>query len=727
MRAPTALLAALLLLAATPAASAGLFTSEPVRVTVPETRVGDLLRYEAWQSGEDEEEALAETLVVKVEGPTAAVDRFGVARDTDAFLVQRTIPGEDGHVTVLDRCHALRGGVDTVRRDVLVGWGASGAAEASQTSIMGLAVEGEATTRVDNLTATFPDAPCAGRDVLAGRTLEEGDTLRLADLGIAGLHPADALSEPATPAKLHGRPALLFRFRVNSEQDGFTIKGTLDATVADGLPGAARLSFDGTIAMPEWEATTGMTWACDVPPAVGCSGNEQRQVVPAQSVAARARIELTGVVRGDGAPLAPLAGKRLPDRSPDAEPVAFLPRVLDDAALRLAFPFADALASLEADPTVKLASFLTEHPDAVLVVAEYDRRMRAPGADSADTDGGWTVVYAAGDEARCAISVRVTGARSPLGPLAAPVKVVRNHDCGGDSFTFLHPPPTLPSTVAPSAAVAAAAARHGVAAGTVERLAYYHGAFPWGGAYHALELSQVSRLAPEESPAAEGLTLDVDPATGGLLSVRSTTVERQSLTLLGPSGAWGGVTRDDPNRALGLLAGVPAGAGLAGGAAAVTGLALLALAAKFLLIPLFTRLRRDRLLDNPVRARLHEHVRANPGVHSAELVDLTGIGEGATRHHLAQLVRHGLLFETRDGGYVRYFVAGDVPPAMARREAVLRAGSNRRVFEALTAEPHLSLREVGARLGMSAPSVHRSVKRLRAAGLLPEPGDLARR
>lgn len=127
----------------------------------------------------------------------------------------------------------------------------------------------------------------------------------------------------------------------------------------------------------------------------------------------------------------------------------------------------------------------------------------------------------------------------------------------------------------------------------------------------------------------------------------------------------------------------------------------------------------SRALDHPARARIYSIVLANPGVHRAALVERLGLGNGATRHHLDVLVGSGLLMVTRPGGFVRYFPAGVVGFTEARREGVLRAGCNRAVFAILSAEPLLTLRAVGARLGISAPSVHRAVKRLREAGLLP--------
>jgi hypothetical protein len=215
----------------------------------------------------------------------------------------------------------------------------------------------------------------------------------------------------------------------------------------------------------------------------------------------------------------------------------------------------------------------------------------------------------------------------------------------------------------------------------------------------------------------EGSLVFVDAATGGATGVASTrrTVDNPGLIALGAAA------RDLPGSsgtsAASALAGPGVGVGLGVGAA--TGLALLVVLVKFLLIPLFTRLRRDGLLDNAVRARLYERVRVEPGIHLAELVDYAAIGEGATRHHLDQLVKHRLLVRLEEEKFVRYFAAGEVPPEVARREAILHAGSLREVYDLYCREPRLTLREAGARLGLSAPSVHRAKKRLENAGLLP--------
>lgn len=138
-----------------------------------------------------------------------------------------------------------------------------------------------------------------------------------------------------------------------------------------------------------------------------------------------------------------------------------------------------------------------------------------------------------------------------------------------------------------------------------------------------------------------------------------------------------------------------------------------------LLLPLFTRLRREDLLKNPVRARLFARIEAQPGVHLRALDAHAGVGSGAVRHHLGQLVRHGLVREARVGARLRYWPAEgapreETPPAEALRDARLRA-----VHDLLSREPGLSVRRAAERLGMSPSSLQRARVRLRHEGLLP--------
>ena len=136
-------------------------------------------------------------------------------------------------------------------------------------------------------------------------------------------------------------------------------------------------------------------------------------------------------------------------------------------------------------------------------------------------------------------------------------------------------------------------------------------------------------------------------------------------------------------------------------------------------IGLYTRIPAAAVLRNTIRSRVYERVREEPAIHQAAIANLLGIGNGTARYHLDKLASHHLVYAMNDGHHVRFYASGSVPPTAARQIGALKTGSLRRVYNLLVAEPQLSLREAGSRLGMAAPSVWRAKKRLEREGLLP--------
>lgn len=646
------LITALVLLAA-PSAQAGWFDRD-VSVTLAPEIAGDTMSYaiERAAPGMDAQKdaprssgmtiAFAQSgqKVIQVEGTASAVDAYGIARDTIAYRIDTT--GQDG-VVYSQRCHRLADGLATVRMDIL--GGASPLDEAA--SSKSAPARGDTMMRESFPATRFASEPCVAGLGLAGRTLREGDSLPLSLFDGAG----DAtLSAPASATTFEGRAALTFTFtRANGVSASYA--------VADGLPGIVRAIV----------------------------------AAPADAGEYRESVTLVGFEPGVGMAIAPPGDASLPARHPGARFAAPDPLVFDDAAFAPAFRYADAYAAIVADPTTRFSEWLSDHPDAVLALAAYDPHAREAGAVSVETDGAWTLGFASGSELRSFTIMRVVGASTPLGPLAAPTHT----DRVTAQETRATEPVTLPAEIADGATLAALAVAQGVDPGALSSLAFVLGAD-----FAYLDVA---------SDAGDGVTriAILDPTRGATLALMSTTKTEGGLL-----GFFEGGMRAPAKNG---LAAIDAPTAIAAGGAATAGALVLLL----FLLPLFTRLRRDRLLDNPIRARLYERVRAEPGIHRAELVDFAGIGEGATRHHLAQLAKHRLLVETHTDGFVRYFAAGEVPPEIARREAVLRAGSNRAVYDLYAREPGLSLRDAGARLGMSAPSVHRAKKKLETAGLLP--------
>ncbi len=132
---------------------------------------------------------------------------------------------------------------------------------------------------------------------------------------------------------------------------------------------------------------------------------------------------------------------------------------------------------------------------------------------------------------------------------------------------------------------------------------------------------------------------------------------------------------------------------------------------------LFSRLRPDRLLDHPQRARILSAVEASPGVHFSELSRRTGIPNGSLHHHLRLLLKAGRLDGRSGQGYTCYFPAG-FGIARQRGAAASKADGAQRILAQVRATPGLSLLQVAKHCGLRPSTVSHHVQRLTAAGLL---------
>ena len=76
---------------------------------------------------------------------------------------------------------------------------------------------------------------------------------------------------------------------------------------------------------------------------------------------------------------------------------------------------------------------------------------------------------------------------------------------------------------------------------------------------------------------------------------------------------------------------------------------------KMLAIPLYTRLKKDKILMNDYRTKMYVHIKENPGVHLRSLMTNFNIKNGAAIHHLTMLERNEYIKSIRDGSYRRYY------------------------------------------------------------------------
>lgn len=135
------------------------------------------------------------------------------------------------------------------------------------------------------------------------------------------------------------------------------------------------------------------------------------------------------------------------------------------------------------------------------------------------------------------------------------------------------------------------------------------------------------------------------------------------------------------------------------------------------ILPFFTRLGREELLDGGLRPRIVDLLRAAPGLGITDVCQRLAIGWGTAVHHLTRLEDAGLVVSHDAGRHRRFFLAGE---PLARRTAVcvLSTEFNRRLIEHIHANPGVTQTALCGALGVGAPLAHKYLARLIAQGLV---------
>ncbi|HEX9816640.1 MAG TPA: winged helix-turn-helix transcriptional regulator, partial [Candidatus Thermoplasmatota archaeon] len=114
---------------------------------------------------------------------------------------------------------------------------------------------------------------------------------------------------------------------------------------------------------------------------------------------------------------------------------------------------------------------------------------------------------------------------------------------------------------------------------------------------------------------------------------------------------------------------------------------------------------------------------ANPGIHFAEIVRRVGAGNGNTEHHLRHLVAQKVLGEVEAKGYTCYYVPGSIGADTARALPAVKSRGARAILSTIAAHPGVRAQDVARLIGMTEPTVHYHVVRLRDVGLVDAKRD----
>jgi len=132
------------------------------------------------------------------------------------------------------------------------------------------------------------------------------------------------------------------------------------------------------------------------------------------------------------------------------------------------------------------------------------------------------------------------------------------------------------------------------------------------------------------------------------------------------------------------------------------------------LVPLYTRLKREKVLDHSVRGRLYRTIRGDPGIHYTKLKKSLRLNNGALAYHLSVLERERYVKSRRDGSRRRFFPCGMKVPEKKH----YLTETQRSIVEFVRENPGLSQKAIAEGLGISAQLASYHIKILTGAGVL---------
>lgn len=138
---------------------------------------------------------------------------------------------------------------------------------------------------------------------------------------------------------------------------------------------------------------------------------------------------------------------------------------------------------------------------------------------------------------------------------------------------------------------------------------------------------------------------------------------------------------------------------------------------------LFSRVREEDLLENPLRREIHQRIESEPGIHHQALVRAMGRGHGAIEHHIRKLTAAGLVSRVQGKGYTCYFPKGRIDYRIMAATPLLKSPVARSILETVRKSPGIRSAELARALDVAPATIHYHVDRMRNAGLLE--GSLA--
>ncbi|WP_455391777.1 winged helix-turn-helix transcriptional regulator [[Eubacterium] cellulosolvens] len=128
---------------------------------------------------------------------------------------------------------------------------------------------------------------------------------------------------------------------------------------------------------------------------------------------------------------------------------------------------------------------------------------------------------------------------------------------------------------------------------------------------------------------------------------------------------------------------------------------------------LYTKMRREQLLEHRVRANIYDYINKNPGVHYRGIMNDLDLQMGVLTHHLNMLEQERYIKSYQDGMYRRFY-----PISAQIDTGLILTDVQRRILKLIQGTPGISQADISRNLGYTRKVVYYHVKILENAGFV---------
>jgi DNA-binding MarR family transcriptional regulator len=135
-----------------------------------------------------------------------------------------------------------------------------------------------------------------------------------------------------------------------------------------------------------------------------------------------------------------------------------------------------------------------------------------------------------------------------------------------------------------------------------------------------------------------------------------------------------------------------------------------------LMLPLYTRIQKEDVLDQFVRGQIYGFIKANPGVHYNQIIRDLDMKNGTLSYHLYMLEKTGMIKSRKEGFRYRAFYPTGMKFPETERYRLTELQLN--ILKTIKENSNISQRDIAKKLNKKHQTINYNVKIMQQAGLI---------